>query len=501
MPNEERNQSIFSKTDAVFAVRVGIGILSFLLFSVIILRVIYPFDTGNAESLSWVPAQHLLEGKNPYAFSFTPPYSMTPYGVVYYALIAVGIKIFGLQIWWGRILSVLSFAVCLWAATKITKKLTGSEEAALVTLLAGLAMFPMQMWIGLMRSDLMAAAFACLALYLAFTVERKDKITFWRITGIVLLAVAAFFTKHTYLLPIGFIFLRFWQIDKRREALISIFSFAALVGVFVFLLNFTSSGGYVWQHFVHAQRLPFAYKNLINHFPAGPKLPAFLLFFVFLVIFIFRKRKVLIELNLAGILNVLHSPKLLIFLYFIISFVSALASSGRIGANVNYYIENSFAVIILSGLIYNHFRRNDGAKLAFALIISLTLGGAFQIARILRGEYFRWQSLGYYQEIFQRASELTPPNSACASAMAEMVIWNNCQLHFDDYQEYAGDWSPELREIFEREIKAGRYAVIIWYNDELHQRFPKYRLVAMSQKVPDRFYPVYLYVRSESQGQ
>jgi hypothetical protein len=115
--------------------------------------------------------------------------------------------------------------------------------------------------------------------------------------------------------------------------------------------------------------------------------------------------------------------------------------------------------------------------------------------RVLRGEYFRWQSLNYYQEVFNRTAEFTPLNSACVSIIPEMALRNNCALHFDDYQEYTSDWAPELEEIFERETRAGHYAVIIWYNDKLNLRFPNYRLVPMSQNVPDKFYPVYLYAR------
>src|SRR5215213_2759082 len=208
MPIAERIQKGFSEDNLSFIIKTGTGILGFFLVSVIVSRVVYPFDTGHLEAFNWMPATHLLEGRNPYAFAFTPPYSMTPYGIVYYALLAVGIKIFGLQLWWGRILSVLAFAVCVWAVVKITKELTGSREAARAAGLVSLALFPAQMWVAAVRSDLVALAFIFAAVALVFTIGKDAPLGFGRLVTVILLSVAAFFTKHTFLLPIVIIVLR-----------------------------------------------------------------------------------------------------------------------------------------------------------------------------------------------------------------------------------------------------------------------------------------------------
>jgi hypothetical protein len=75
-----------------------------------------------------------------------------------------------------------------------------------------------------------------------------------------------------------------------------------------------------------------------------------------------------------------------------------------------------------------------------------------------------------------------------------LAVWNGCKFNFDDFEEYEGNWSPELIEIFEREVRAGNYAAIVWYNDKFSERFPNYRLVKMSQNPPERYFPVYLFV-------
>ena len=40
-----------------------------------------------------------------------------------------GLKFFGFQFWWGRILSTLGFAVGVWAVARIAKHLTGDRDA------------------------------------------------------------------------------------------------------------------------------------------------------------------------------------------------------------------------------------------------------------------------------------------------------------------------------------------------------------------------------------
>jgi hypothetical protein len=224
------------------------------------------------------------------------------------------------------------------------------------------------------------------------------------------------------------------------------------------------------------------------------KTPVFFSALVFLFIFIYRKRKFLFQTGGEKLFEALRAPELLILFYFLISLGWAFISSGRVGANVNYYIESSLLLAIGGGFIYANFKRDSLPKLALAMIVLFTSGGAFQLARILHGEYFRWQAVGYYREILDRTAKFTPPGSDCISVAAELVVWSGCRFQFDDFSEYEHGWSPELREAFEREVKTGRYAAILWYDDVLQTRFPNYRLVPMSQSAPERSFPIYLYV-------
>lgn len=495
MPIAQKNRKDFFVNNQLFLIKTGIKILVFLLVSLIISRLVYPFDIGHLEAFSWMPAAHLLEGKNPYSFAFTPPYSMSPYGVVFYALLAVGIKIFGLQLWWGRLLSVLGFAVCVWAVAKITKKLTENNEAAWAAALAALTLFSFQSWIAIMRSDLAALAFACAALGLVFLREMDKPFGAARLTAVVLLSVVAFFTKHTFLLPVGIIVLRFLQLKKWRESIFFGAGFLVLTAAGMFILNYTSDGGYIWQHFIHAQDLPFAFERLTASVFTMTTAPTSIVFGVFLLIFVYGKREFFFRKKREEWLKILESPESLIWFYLFLSFTAAALSAGRIGASINYYLETSFVIALAVGLIYDDFRKQSRLKLAAAMIVLFFLGGVFQLVRFGRGEYFRWQAASYYREISETAARLAPAGNVCMSVYVELVTRGGCAFYFDDYGEYMGDWSPELNAVFDKEVRAGRFAVIVWKKNNFQEKYPNYELIPMSQNAPERYFPVYLYVR------
>ncbi|HEY8561827.1 MAG TPA: hypothetical protein VIL74_15735 [Pyrinomonadaceae bacterium] len=500
MKTQENPRTVVKDGDYLFSIRLGIGVLSVFFLAIIISRLTYPFDNGILEAYNWIPSSRLLAGENPYGAPFSPPYSMSPYGVVFYALIGTGIKIFGYQFWWGRLLSVAGFIVCLAAVRKIALRLTKSRPAAWAALLAGLAMFPGQFWIASMRSDLIAVAFAFSAVALAFAIEKNEKTPPARMAGMILLAGAAFFTKQTILLPVLIIFLRFFQLDKRRDAGFFALSFATLAVCGTLLLNYTSGGNYFWQHFTHAERLPHSWLDALGFFFWLLQLSVFFFALLFISIYLYRRGGLLYATRRVRLPNLWRSPKLLILLYFCLSLGWAFVSAGRVGANVNYYLENSFVAALLCGFVFDDFRARAARLPALAMVALLSLGGAYQMTRVLRGEYYRWEALDYYREIYDTAARLIPPGSACVSTNAELAVWNGCELHFDDFSEYSVGWSPELRAIFDREIGEGRYAAIFW-SDDLSAQFPNYRPVPMSTSLPKMYYPVYLYVRAEQPAQ
>ena len=460
------------------------------LIAVIVSRLVYPFDNGHLEALSWVPASHILNGVNPYSFALVPPYSMAPYGIFYYALLSIGIGLFGLQLWFGRLLTVLALAVCLWAVVRITRRLTGdSADAAWVAALICLALFPVHGWIAIMRPDLVGLAFALAAVCLVFTSE-DERLNTPRLIAILLLSSAAVFTKHTLILSVVIIVLRLVQLGKRRDAALFTAGFVIVVAAGVFILNYTSGGGYVWQHFIHAETLPFVWHGWRSVVLSMAAQPTSIVVALALIVLAYHS-KLIREFGIE-IAN-FRSPIFLVVLYCLLTLSAAIVSAARVGANVNYFLEAAFVGAIVTGVIYERFRRSDSRLTAVAVMLLMAAAAVVQLVRVGRGEYFRWQARSYYQEIADTAAKYISPGSTCVTVYPELVANTGCEIHFDDYGEYVGDWSEPLTTVFKNEMAQGRYAVIIWTKDDLEQQFPAYELVPMSQPPPDRFFPIFLY--------
>lgn len=474
-----------------FSVRGGVAILAAFFVAVIVSRIIFPLEVGPVEAFSWVPAQHLLEWKNPYSFATTPPYSMAPYGIVYYAIVAVGLALFGLQLWFGRLLAVAAFCVCVWAVVKITRKLTGGGAPVWAACLFALALFPGQTWIAVMRSDMFAVAFALVAFYIVFTYDDNESLRPLKIFGMVLLTAAAFFTKQTILLPFGIIVLRLVQLSRWRDAIIFLGSFLGLTGLSMLVLNETSDGGYFWQHFTHAERLPFSFEGFREQVWYLLMQPTTVLAAVFVTIF---ASKIFLPANRPKFFGGLRSPKLLMFFYLCMSVTWATISVSRIGAGANYFLEAAFILSIVCALGLADLVQAGRQRPAVALIALMIFGGIFQLARVSRGEYFRWNALPYFQELSETASHHVGPGSACVSVYASLVVPHGCNLHFDDYSEYGNTWAPELSKVFEQEVRSGKYAVIIWSENDFFETLPQYERIQTSNAVPDRISPAFIYV-------
>ena len=85
-------------------------------------RIFYPYDVGHYEAGIWAPAEIASQGINPYHSDLTihEPYTMSPYGVFYYEVVGLGIKLFGLQFWFARILSLI--CVVFWVGLVIDSR-------------------------------------------------------------------------------------------------------------------------------------------------------------------------------------------------------------------------------------------------------------------------------------------------------------------------------------------------------------------------------------------
>src|SRR5688572_18787724 len=100
------------------------------LIGVSLSRLVYPYDVGYYEAPVWGPSLLAANGLNPYNYALRPPFVMAPYGYLYYLMIGLGLRLFGLQLWLGRLMSILAAAVIVICVWRISRLLTRKPQAA-----------------------------------------------------------------------------------------------------------------------------------------------------------------------------------------------------------------------------------------------------------------------------------------------------------------------------------------------------------------------------------
>lgn len=476
----------------IFAIAV-FAIFFVMLLCIAFSRIFYPYDIAN-EALNWTPSQLIFNGNNPYGYAMKPPFVMAPYGVVFYLVIGVGIKFFGFQFWLGRTILFLSVLICAYCVARIVFALTKEKRPCYVAIVALLASLPFQVWIATQRPDALSLAFSAIALMLVIEHDEKENLAYKKLFLIIMLFALSIFTKHTTVLPIFIAALRLFQMKKIKQAIVLLLSLFVLCSVVMFLLNKTSNGGYIWQHFIHANRLPFDYEATFTLIMIILKTPSTWIYIAIISLcsyYLFNSGSLKVN-------AIFSSPKWLIAFYSLIAFVFAFVTASRFGAATNYYLETSFVVSILIALCWEKLSSYRQLHLTYSIvIILLTAAGSFNLIRAARSEYYRWQELPYYNEMVERLNKTVPPKSVCISVNPELVTEGGHEYHFDDWAEYAENWSPELNKIFRESISEKRYAAIIWHTSEVNDEFKGYRLIKMSQPLPQKHYPVFLFVRED----
>jgi hypothetical protein len=479
---------------------VGV-LLGVLLLGLSLSRLFYTFDSGNYESFIWSPARLAISGQNPYGFALSPPYVMAPYGIVYYLLIGLGTQLFGLQLWFGRLASIVAAAICLACIWHITVSLTEDRKAPWFGVIAFMASVPLQSWLAVQRPDLVSLALAFVAVALVFTTNWGVNRSASRIVIVIVLLAAAFFTKNITVLPVAIVVARLWQLRERRLAIIVLAGFAALCLATMLWLNHSSGGGYVWQHWTHAGRLPFHFERAIGALLTLSKVPATWLLAVTCFLALYQARADFQE-ALSNLQNIRDgkvlaqtiSAKWLLLVYLHMALLFGFMTSARLGANINYYLESSVVASIVFALALSRItEKGKWRRTGATIVLLLAASSAWQLMRFARGEYFRWRSLPYFMEMSETVERSTPIDGVCISVYPDLVTRVGRTFHFDDFGEYSDGFSPILQQAFREGISSRRYAAILWHDNQAE--FRGYRLTQMIRPVPTKVYPVYLYLR------
>jgi hypothetical protein len=311
----------------------------------------YPLDYGEAPLVD--QAVRLGSGENIYRPDLsTPPYTISNYPPLYVSVLIPFVKLIGPTFHAGRVISVLSALASATFLSLIINSQTRNRLASVITGLFLLANPYVTHWSGLLRIDLLALAFSTAALYLLIKGSSSNRGVF---AGAVLL-VAAIYTRQSYALaaPLAaFVMLWFQHAPlgsahsspgastrfvglnlppSRRRAIELALIVGGLVLILFLFLNILTDGGFYFN-VVTANVNEFDLEQLEWHLGKLQDMAPVLL--------------------AIGGLFLLFGHWGIRFWPFLASYsigaVLASLTIGKIGSNVNYFLELSAALSLVAG--------------------------------------------------------------------------------------------------------------------------------------------------------
>ena len=328
------------------------GVLIFLLHA--LLTIAHPFSLDYGEAPLINQAMNLVAGENIYRPSLeTPPFTIANYPPVYVLTLVPFLNVFETPFQAGRLISVISSLASALFLGLIHFKFTRDRFGAILTGAIFLSFPYVVEWSGRARIDSLALGLATAALFVLVWWP-KSRLSFF---GGALLLVAAAYTRQSYLLaaPLA-AFVWLWSQDKTRAL-----QLALLVGGgggLLFLgLNTLTEGGFFYN-IVTANANAFGWDRLIGHLEqlvedAGILLALGLLFL------------------LAGWKTVkgwaLMGP-------FLVGGTLSALTIGKIGSNINYFLELAAALSLVGGAVVAWSRRQPWRNSLVLVLLSIQIG-------------------------------------------------------------------------------------------------------------------------------
>jgi hypothetical protein len=355
---KQHNQQIFSLI-VESSIWIGVLILVFgalaaLSYQTEALLFRYPLDYGEAPLVN--QAVQLNEGHPIYRQSLLePPYTVANYPPVYVGILAIFERFFGPAFWYGRLISTLSVIGSALMIFSIVNSRSRNWKIAIIPALIFYNIPYVLGWSVLVRIDHLALFFSLTGLYLLFRDKPSQRLIDSNLIFGSIFLVLAIYTRQSYALAApfaGFLYL-LWQ-DWRRAGLLT--GFVGGLSLILFgLLNFLTRGGFYFN-IVTANINPFEIERVVNNFRN-----------------FFDLAPVLFILAAVGILLVFNRVKgwpLLVGFAFG-GFFSAI-TIGKIGSNINYFLEFAAGLSLLIGFaLYVLFRRVTKPWMALILIFVL----------------------------------------------------------------------------------------------------------------------------------
>jgi len=324
--------SLMPVVSAILGAAIAVQVILFFLHAYQAIAFPYQLDYGEGPILQI--ALEVARGRPMYPSVAQPPYLIASYEPAYYLLSALGVKLFGVGFWWGRLVSTLSvLATALFAALIVWDR-TRHRFASLVTCGTILAMPHFMVWATLMRVDAMALAFAVAGFWLFLRGAR------W--AGIPLFSLGVF-TRRTTVAAMGAAYLGDAHRRGLRRATIAFALQATLIAALLIGANLVTRGGMYAQLKLHTATSlgkAWTWQQLwsLLWVPGNPSpLKLWPAYFAMTLI--------------AAVWAAFHREARVMLLWFVLA-CAIFLTSGRIGSAHNYLMEPTAIGAMMFGIMY-----------------------------------------------------------------------------------------------------------------------------------------------------
>ena len=371
----------YNCTKVLLFIYLSLASFIFIGYQVIALMQRYSLDYGEAVIVD--QGMVLANGSNLYRIDITtPPYTISNYPPVYVCILAIFVKMFSPAsvFFYGRLVSVISTLIAGVCIGRIVYVATRSRISGFCSALILFAFPYVVYWSPLVRIDMVALGLSALGLWILVEWPGSKSGVKW--AG--LLLVAAIYTRQSYALAApmaGFFWLLSCDIEQiktlefKKQIIewrsFQLFIIVCILTLLIFiLLNGYTEGGFFY-HIVTATKTSYDIDRLKWNFERFFNETDIILFIGGLSIFILPKWNRIWCLSIP----------------YLIGAVLSAAAIGKIGSNVNYFVELCAALAISTGLIIAWIEDRIRLQAVKGLLVVLLSIGIMNMVSVTLHEY------------------------------------------------------------------------------------------------------------------
>lgn len=435
-------------------------------------RITFPFEPYSYEANAWAPAMLLTGLHSPYTqtIATSPPYVASAYGPVYYLLVGIGLRLFGYQFWFGRLLCWACAAVLPVLIYRIGGRFHSGRTARVLAGGLLLAELPLVYWAGVQRPDTIAIFFVMLGLTFVLRPRTMAAKPVWDVLAALAL-LAAVLTRQTDFLPILVACAWYIYTGRRANLLRFILTLAAAATASIVVLSIWSSGGFFASLVTNQAHATESLATLIRLVRDCARAPA-------------------TWLTLAGVLLALplsldrpdggnpavnikplrssdeNALTLILLAYVLLSVVIACVTAARAGADLNYFIEPAVAGCLLISVGGSLIAQRLPARAWLAVAALVALSAVDTGGRAVHGGTLLGQTKPYLTALVAYLHRVPASAGPMFSEHPDLIYDARRTSWVNDFAQYDGR-SPRLRTAFDKLLASKKLSVIVWPGREI----------------------------------